>query len=340
MNCFFPDSWFEYLADKSIIWVFGTLAASFWGLFKGSDWFVAGAAGIAKKIGIPIVIIGVTIVSLGTTSPEATVSIMAAFEGKSGFALGNAIGSIISNTALVFGLGCVLARVPVDKYVIRRQGVLKFFLCTGFITLCYALLGLNCRYIARPYGFVLLAILAWYILKSINWSNEHHESGIIDEDHADAKKPFSVLTIIFLTGLFVVVVSSKVLIGSATQICIKFGVPQEVIAATVVAFGTSVPELATGIASVIKGHREILLGNIIGANILNILIVIGGAVSLTGLKIAPIFYYLHFPFFIVIITLFTIFSFLSREYYKRIHGGILLFIYASYVILLYLKFEI
>ncbi|OQA03071.1 MAG: Inner membrane protein YrbG [Planctomycetes bacterium ADurb.Bin401] len=335
MSYFLPDQWFEFLAGKSILLVFGTLAVSFAALFKGSDWFVDGAAGIAKKLGIPVVIIGVTIVSLGTTSPEATVSIMAAFSGKSGFALGNAIGSIISNTALVFGLCCALSKIPVDKFVIKRQGVVKFSLCIGFVAFCYVLSLFKQNNIARPFGFTLLGFLIWYIYKSVKWSNEHHENGITDPLDVNAKKSHFLLTLIFISGLIVVVIASRILIASATQIALRFGVPEEVIAATIVAFGTSVPELATGIASVIKGHKGLLLGNIIGANILNILIVIGGVISVTGLKITPIFYKMHFPFFAIVIILFTFFSLFYKKFYNRMAGVILVSIYFTYVVVQY-----
>lgn len=333
---FLPDQWFEFLAAKGIFWIFCTLAVGFYALYKGSHWFVDGAAGVAKKLGIPPVIIGMTIVSLGTTSPEATVSIMSALGGKPAFALGNVIGSIITNTALIFGLGCTLSKIPADRFIFKRQGMVKLFSCMSFIALCYMLLIFDCHYIARPFGFVLLAVLVWYIFKSVKWAKEHHETGIIDRQHILAQKPLAVLSLIFLAGLVTVIIASRVLIASATQICIRFGIPDDVIAATVVAFGVSVPELATGIASLVKGHKEILLGNIIGANILNVLLVIGGAASIAGLKITPVFYYLHFPFFVAVVVLFTLFSAISKNYYSRAFGPILLVIYTAYVLTQYL----
>jgi len=337
MDILLPDRWFELLAAKSVVWIFCLLIVSFFALFKGSDWFVDGAAGAAKKFGIPSVIIGATIVSLGTTSPEVTVSIMAAFSGKSGFALGNGIGSIISNTALVFGLGCTLSQIPVDKFIIKRQGMVKAILCIGFVAFCYIMAIFNLHYIARPFGFMLLGIFVWYIFKSIHWSNEHHESGITDIEDAFAKKPIAVLAVFFFAGLIVVIIASKILIASATQICLRFGVPEDTIAATVVAFGTSVPELATGIASLVKGHKGILLGNIIGANILNVFLVIGGTISIAGIKIQPDFYKFHFPFFVLIVGLFTFFSVISKKNYSRILGPILLAIYFSYILIQYIR---
>lgn len=336
MNYFLPDQWFEFLAAKGIFWIFCSLVVSFIALFKGSDWFVDGAAGVAKKLGIPIIIIGATVVSIGTTSPETTVSIMASFVGKSDLALGNAIGSIICNTALIFGLGCTLAKIPTDSFVFKRQGMVKLFSCMGFILLCYILLIFHHPYISRFYGFILLGILIWYIFISVKWAKQHRQSGIIDAKDIQAQKPFSVLAFVFLAGLILVIVASRVLIASATQICLRFGVPESVIASTIVAFGTSVPELATGMAGLVKGHKEILLGNIIGANILNIFVVIGGSISVAGLNISSDFYRLHFPFFVLVVGLFIIFSAVSKKYYHRIFGLIFLVIYAAYAAIQYL----
>jgi len=336
MVYFLPDQWFEFLAAKGVFWIFCTLVVSFIALFKGSGWFVDGAAGAAKKLGIPIIIIGTTVVSLGTTSPEATVSIMAAFQGRSSFALGNAIGSIICNTALIFGLGCTLAKIPTDRFIFKRQGMVKLFSCMGFILLCYILLIFHHPYISRFYGFILLGILVWYIFASVKWAKQHHQSGIIDTKDIQAQRPLLVLALISLAGLILVIIASRVLIASATQICLRFGVPEAVIAATVVAFGTSVPELATGMASLIKGHKEILLGNIIGANILNIFVVIGGSLSVAGLHVSPDFYRLHFPFFVLVVGLFIIFSAVSKKYYNRIFGPVFLVIYTAYVAIQYL----
>lgn len=335
MDILIPDKWFEFLAAKGIFWVFLSLLVSFWAIFKGSDWFVTGAAGAAKKLGIPAVIIGATIVSLGTTSPEATVSIMAAISGKSDLALGNAIGSIISNTALIFGLCCAITVIPADRFIFKRHGMVKLFSCMGFILLCYILLIFDSHYVSRLFGFILLGVLVWYIIKSEKWSKEHHLAGDIDENDINAKKPLPILAVIFLAGLLVVIIASKALIASAIQICIRFGIPQGVIAATVVAFGTSVPELATGITSIAKGHREILLGTVIGANILNVLFVIGSATAIGGLNIPKYFYYFHFPFFVLVVGLFIIFSAFSKTHYKRIYGPIFLTIYAIYIIAQY-----
>ena len=331
METLIPDGFFTFLAGKSILLVFLSLLISFLLLCKGSDWFVDGAAGGAKILKIPPVIIGATIVSLGTTAPEATVSIMAAFKGYSGLAMGNAIGSVVCNTSLVFGLCCCISRIPADKFIIAHHGRVKFISAISLALLCYILLFFD-SYISRPIGFAILAVLCWYIFMSVKWARQH--DGIaVDAGHKNASK--LALAGIFLLGLILIIFGSRVLIGSVTRICIHFGVPASVVAASVVAFGTSVPELATGIASLIKGHKEILLGNVIGANILNILFVIGASSAVASLGIQPEFYYLHLPVFVLVILIFSIYSWVSKTTYRRWFGVPLLAIYVIYIVLQY-----
>jgi cation:H+ antiporter len=332
METLIPDDFFLFLAGKSILLVFLSLFISFLLLFKGSDWFVDGAAGGAKILKIPPVIIGATIVSLGTTAPEATVSIMAAFKGYSGLAMGNSIGSVICNTALVFGLCCCISRIPADKFIIAHQGRVKLISGISFAFLCYILLLFGTAYINRLMGLIILAVLCWYMFMSVKWAKKHEGTGV-DTGYQNTSK--LVLAGIFLLGLVLIIFGSRALIGSVTQICTHFGIPKSVVAASVVAFGTSVPELATGIASLIKGHKEIMLGNVIGANILNILFVIGAASAVAGLKIQPEFYYLHLPVFVLVISIFSIYSWVSKTTYRRWFGLPLLTIYVVYIVLQY-----
>ena len=334
METLIPDGFFVFLAGKNILLVFLSLLISFLVLYKGSDWFVDGAAGVAKILKIPPVIIGATIVSLGTTAPEATVSIMAAFKGYSGLAMGNSVGSVICNTALIFGLCCCISRIPADKFIIAHQGKVKFFAGLSFVLLCYILLIFGTSYISRTIGMIILAVLCWYIVMSVKWAKKHDGSGVDTSLH-NSSKP--VLAALFLTGLTLIIVGSRVLIGSTVQICDYFNIPKSVVAASVVAFGTSVPELVTGIASLAKGHKEIMLGNIIGANILNILFVIGASAAVAGLTIERQFYYLHLPVLALVILLFSIFSWVSKTTYKRWFGIPLLAIYAIYIVLQYLE---
>ncbi len=343
MEHLISEQWFIDLAEKNIFFIFLTLLISFVLLFKGADWFVEGAASIAYKLKVPPIIIGATIVSIGTTSAEAAVSVMAAFNGQPGLALGNGIGSVICDTGLIFGICCCVTKLPVDKFTLRRQGWVQFLSGTLFAVFCYVLWLINFTYISRAAGIVLISLLVWYIAKTTKWAKEHKDevkiTDLQDLDEVDIKASVKFLISIFMLGLVFVLIGSRVLIGSVTQICIHYGVPESVIAATVVAFGTSLPELSTAIASIVKGHKELLLGNIIGADILNILFVIGAAAVASPLAIPKIFFYLHLPALLVILLLFRIYGFTDRKYFRRWYGVPLLGVYAIYIAVQFLIFS-
>jgi cation:H+ antiporter len=330
-----PEAVFVWAAGISIWLIFGLLVVSFAVLCKGADWFVDGSAGAAIKLGVPKIIIGATIVSIGTTSSEATISVMAALAGQPGLALGNGIGSVICNIGLIFGLSCCITRIPVDRFILKRQGWVHFGSVFAFVIICYILLLFGTRHISRLFGIIMVAILLGYVLISLYWSKQHQ--GDVAGPILDVKGSIPKMIILFIIGLALVLIGSRVLLGSVNQICIKYNVPPAVIAATLVAFGTSLPELATAVASIIKGHKEILLGNIIGANILNILFVIGVSALPKGLNVGSIMYSLNFPAMAIIVLMFTFFGIISRKQYHRLLGIPLLAVYVIYIMLQYLN---
>ncbi len=318
---------------------------------KGADLLVEGAAGTAVKLGMPKIIVGATIVSLGTTSPEFAVSVMAAWAGEAGLALGNAVGSVIADTGLIFGLGCLAAVLPADRYVLSRQGWVQFGSAVLLAIICYLSwfrLG-DQAYIGRPVGVLLLVLLAWYLWISVRWARRGQKKsdapmvgaeGEGDEVVEAASKSGVKLALDVIVGLAIVIGASHVLIGAVTELAVRWGVPQVVIAATLVALGTSLPELVIGLSSVRKGHGELLVGNVIGADILNVLFVIGGSAVAARLPIVEptatvpeIFLYLHLPAMLLILILFRIFivSASRRGQFRRIYGLPLLLIYLAFV---------
>jgi len=325
---------------------------SIWALIKGSDLLVDGAAGLAFRFGIPKIIVGATIVSLGTTSPECAVSVMAAWAGDSGLALGNAVGSIIADTGLIFGLGCALVVLPADRFVLMRQGLVKVCCDVLLVTVClvtWRLQGDNAA-IGRPIGILFLVLLAVYMWISVRWSKMHsasepHSEPEIDEHVAATKeKPAFVLALMLLIGLAIVIFASRFLVASASQLAERWGVPQVVIASTLVAFGTSLPELTVGIAAILKGHRELLVGNVIGADILNVLFVVGASAVAAPLniidptaKVPNLFLYLHLPTMMIMtgIFVFAIGQSVRRGEFRRWYGYPLLIAYAVFVVLQY-----
>lgn len=322
-------------------------------LIKGADLTVDGAAGLAYRFGISEVIIGATIVSLGTTTPEATVSVVAAWRGNPGLALGNAVGSVIADTGLIFGLGCLMVVLPANRYVLRRQGWVQFFSAMLLACVCYIAFDANgdAAQITRAIGSLFLALLVIYLFLSLRWSQKdssRHANDSSGVSQQESKKISGLMLLATLTiGLIIVITASHILIGSGTTIAARIGVPEVVIAATFVAFGTSLPELATAIASLTKGRRELLVGNVIGADILNILFVIGASATVAPLpiidqaaSIPAIFLYLHLPTMVLILISFRILIAIASRSgsFSRWMGVPLLVIYAGYLIAQYILF--
>ena len=356
MEHLIPQVWFDPLNTWLLILI---ALAAIAVLVKGADMLVDGASGLAYKIGMPKVIVGATIVSLGTTSPEAAVSVMAAWSGEAGLALGNAVGSIIADTGLIFGIGCLMAVLPADKFVLNRQGWVQFGSGVLLAAICYLMFCLdgNLAVLGRWVGLLFLGLLVGYLIVSVKWARQHPEGEpfiatddvtkvtmVTGETESQAKSDKVIRLIALLVlGLVVVILSSRVLVCSATVVAIRLGIPQTVISATLIALGTSLPELATAISCIRKGHMELLVGNIIGADILNVLFVVGAAAVAAPLPIVEngnrIFLSLHLPTMLIILVLFRIFIFkaIRLGHFSRWMGVPLLVIYTAFVLICYLS---
>lgn len=324
----------------------------------GADWLVEGAAGIAARLGMPKVIIGATIVSLGTTAPEAAVSVLAAFSGNSGLALGNGVGSIIADTGLIFGLGCVMVALPADKFVLTRQGWVQFGSALILAVLCWVLFhfyGTQAT-IARPIGVLFLLMLVGYMVLSVRWAKQHphgephliesHDAQgkadveIDDHEHAEDKS-IAVLFGLGLLGLVMVIAAGDGLVGSVSELAYQWGVPDVIIASTIVALGTSLPELVVGMQSLRKGHAELLVGNVIGADILNVLFVVGASAVAAPLAIADettSFVYVALPTMMLMLIYFRfcIFKAAKDGHFSKWMGYPLLLGYVAFSIISYL----
>lgn len=325
-----------YLTSFQTLVLLFVVAFTLYTLSKGADILVDEAVSLSLHWGISKMIIGATIVSLGTTLPEATVSVLAAVKGNPDLALGNAIGSIIVDTSLIIGLAAFVGNLTVDPVTIERQGKLQILagILLAVVSLPFLSRG-NTGNISQWMGIFFLILLATYIYVSMKWA-KNSESNNMDLEEEKSSVIVQMLKLLF--GITLVIGSSKVLIPAVEITAIRVGIPQSVIAATLVAFGTSLPELVTAITAVRKGYGELAIGNIVGADILNVLFVVGGAASVTkgGLDVPVNFYRLQIPF--MLIALFT-FRFLSKSKEKRISkaGGVVLFIiYISYLILNYI----
>ncbi len=333
-----------FASDAHLLVLFLIMAVSVALLVKGADLLVEEAVALSIRWGMPKLLIGATIVSLGTTLPETAVSVFAALRGSPGLALGNAVGSIIANTGLILGLAIVMGPIPVDRSIVGRQSWIGFATVILLIALCVPLPRPGVMFTAggtlpRFAGFLFLVLLALHILRSIRASRSAgNSSGDVAVPAArDEARPV-VAFVKLIVGVALVVVSSQVLVPTVEIIAQRLGIPDTIIAATLVALGTSLPELVTAITAVRRRHGELALGNIIGANILNVLFVVGASVAVTpgGLAVPPKFFILFFPALLFVGTVLRIGIGRTPHQLKRGFGILLLAIYIVTVVAGYL----
>ena len=336
------QNWYGGLPDaQAITLLFVCLAGCFVVLTKGADLLVDGAVGLAADLGVPKIIIGATVVSLGTTLPEASASIIASLAGDGGMAAGNAVGSVICNAGLVFGLCCTMVRLPVSRFTLNRNA---WFQIGGAALLVVLFLlsgsssgGEKERMFYRGFGLILLGGLIAYTILSVRWARQSMaQNGPGGEPGTGSAHSIGKPVLLTLIGFVLVIIAAKGLLVIVEQLAVKFGVPNDVVAVTLLALGTSIPELATGVMSLIKGHRELLVGNVIGANILNFFFVIGAAATVRPLVIPYRFFWLHLPVMLIILALFHLNIWTSKTYLRRLPALFMLIIYLGYVVGVYL----
>lgn len=262
---------------------FVLLVAGFVLLIKGADWFVEGASKIADKFGIPQIVIGLTIVAMGTSLPEAAVSISAAVKGSADITIGNVVGSNILNVLVILGLTAVIRAVAVKKNTIRFE--IPF---TIAITVLLAVLGLFDNQVGRMDGVVLWVCFIGY-LAYLLWVSKTDKDAIEEVPEAGEKE--SVLKMIFMVviGVALIAFGSNISVDAATAIAIGFGMSERLVGLTIVALGTSLPELVTSVTASIKGKADIAVGNIVGSNVFNILFVVGTTALITTVPYAADF---------------------------------------------------
>lgn len=248
-------------------------------LIKGADWFVDGAAGIAARFGIPQLIIGLTIVAMGTSAPEAAVSITAALSDNAGITIGNVLGSNILNVFVILGLTAVITAVAVQKSTIRYE--IPFMLV---ITAVMLVLGMSGGEIVFWEGIVLWALFIVYMAYLFVMAKK----GTAEEEEEKAK-PLWLQILMLIVGVVFIVLGSDFTVDNASIIAGKFGMSERLIGLTIVAFGTSLPELVTSVAAAKKGKADIAIGNIVGSNIFNILFVVGTTALISNVAFEPNF---------------------------------------------------
>lgn len=306
-------------------------------LIKGGDWFVDGATGIAKRFNLPDIVVGATVVSIGTTLPEVMVSTTGALQGSGAMAYGNAIGSIICNTALIAAISITCNPGPVNVKSMKTP-VIFFFLSAAMY--CLAAYGLGT--FPRWMGFVMLAVFVVYMILTVrNGMKNPDQIAAEEEEEGGKEKKLWQELLLLIAGAAVIAVGADLLVEHGQIIAIELGVPETVVALLFVALGTSLPELVTTITSLRKGRASLGVGNVIGANIFNLVLVSGVAVSLapfdvpaentlldTGLNLSLVF---DIPVMLGVMTLMTIPALTSKKL-GRWQGIVLLGIYAAFCV--------
>ena len=300
-------------------------------LIKGGDWFVDGATGIARRFRLPELLIGATVVSIGTTLPEVMVSTTSALSGHGEIAYGNAIGSVICNTSLIAAITVAIRPGRVDPKSLRLP--VAFFFAAAAL---YAGIAYTTGYFSQIAGSFLLALFVIYMIATV-WQMKSQPAPAsrgepVQEDGSTLKD-----VVLLVAGAALIAVGANLLVDNGTLIAQALGVPESVIALTFVALGTSLPELVTAITSLAKGHGALSLGNVIGANLFNLVLVSGVSVSLApfpipqsseiaGLNASLV---LDLPVMFLVMGLLTLPA-LRRGKLSRVQGLVLLAVYAAF----------
>ena len=312
-------------------------------LIWSADRFVTGASGIALNFGVSPLIIGLTIVGFGTSAPEMIVSGVAAFEGTPNLAVGNAIGSNITNIALVLGITALVSPLMVDSKILKREYPIMFFI----MLLAWALLwdgelSHSDGYILIFGMFMLMILITLLGLRESRQTKNNNpaESDPLATEFADEIPTDMSTSMAFLwlfIGLVFLLISSRLLVWGAVNIAHEYHVSELVIGLTIVAIGTSLPELAASITSALKNEHEIAIGNIIGSNMFNLLGVLGIPGIMTGAILEPSVLDRDYPVMILLSILLFIFAygFKGKGKINRVEGSILLLCYISYMFIIY-----
>ena len=312
-------------------------------LIKGGDWFVDGATGIAERFHLPEILIGATVVSIGTTLPEVMVSATSAWTGHGEIAYGNAIGSIICNAALIAAITIAVKPGPVDAGSLKLPMFFFFGAAVFYAGIAYA-----SGYFSRGIGIVLLSIFVVYIVLTVKQmkmapadkNGQAEDIGEVGAGEEGKESPLWKDFLLLVVGAALIAVGADLLVDNGTLIAQALGVPESVIALTFVALGTSLPELVTAITSLAKGHGSLSLGNVIGANLFNLVLVSGVSVTLSPFHIpqgSMLFgqnasLVLDIPVMFGVMLLLALPAFLKKKLY-RAQGIAMLAVYTAFCVI-------
>lgn len=299
-------------------------------ILLGANYLVDGASSVAKKFGISEFIIGLTIVGIGTSTPEMVISYLSAFQGNTDLAIGNVIGSNILNTLLILGITALISPIVITRDNLKKDIPINIAvtMLLIFLGMNFSIFGVGEDSLSRVDGIILLAIFVWYF-----WSSFKSDKSATDEEDGEdiAERKTWLSALMIAGGLAALVIGGHIFVNSATTLAKILGISEKFIAVTIVAAGTSMPELATSIVAALKGRGQLALGNVLGSNIFNILLILGGSALIHPLSFASMT-----TIDLGIVMVCTIFIFLSAFLFKkkeldRVEGAIFILMEAGYM---------
>lgn len=296
------------------------LLAGFVFLIKGADYFVEGSSSIAALLKIPTIIVGLTIVALGTSAPEAAVSITAALTGNNAMAVSNIIGSNLFNLLFIVGLCAILGNLAIGRQMLEKD--FPFLIVATIAIIAFILVGWN---IIRTEGIILLILLFIYLFYLIYTAKKSKQSQYVEKPRLTLPK-----SIIFIVvGLIGIILGGELVVNNASSIAMKFGMSETLVGLTIVAIGTSLPELATSLAALKRKENELVIGNVIGSNLFNIIFVLALSSTLSPIALKP-----NILIDLILMLFVTILCYIfarTHEKFDKKEGIVLLLIFILYM---------
>lgn len=306
--------------DASIIIQVVLLLVGFVFLIKGSDFFVDGASSIASLLKIPTIIVGLTIVAMGTSAPEAAVSITSSLTGSNAMAVSNVIGSNLFNMLMVIGIAALLSELLMEKQVLEKD--LPFLVGITVLWAIFIIIGWD---ITNIEGIILLVIMIAYIAYLVYDTKK--SGGATEVEKPKYSLPFSIIFI--LVGLAGIIIGGDLVVNSASAIAIAFGMSETLVGLTIVAIGTSLPELVTSLTALKKGENQLVIGNVIGSNIFNILFVLGASSAISAIPLDSSM--LIDVLFMLFVTILCFIFGKTQDKYDKKEGAILVALFIIYM---------
>lgn len=314
------------------------LVVGFFLLVKGADWFVDGSASIARKLHIPAIVIGLTIVSFGTSAPEAAVSITAGLAGQNDIALGNIVGSNIFNILAVIGAAAFIHPIRIQKSTIQKE--FPFAISTAIVLLILSLdtllQGYPANMISRSDGLIMLIFFGIFLFYLFDLAFQSHKNGEAAEEEAGSEERSIGKSILLgLIGVTGIVLGGTITVDSAETIALSWGLSEKLVGLTILAVGTSLPEFVTSVVAAKKGENDIAIGNVLGSNVFNVFFILATSAVLTPIAVAP---EIFFDLMIMLVSMLFVFFFsiLGKDVNKW-EGAFLFLCYVAYMVYIVIR---